>query len=222
MLDEQPVADTTAVWSRLKGVHGLSFASQCAALALVRWREAAAQTSDRPRRWLLADEVLIAIAAELPNDAAALGALAPSKFMVRSAPALLSALASRTDPELQAEVRANAAQVQPDKATVKVAARARAPARRRAWRRARNPRHAPRPRRRRARHSSRPLAHRLARQRAGVRNRGRRSTHFAGPAGLTECLGLRPLAPHASGPLALDEPRDGQPRVNDADFEGTA
>ena len=119
MLDEQPVADTTAVWSRLKGVHGLSFASQCAALALVRWREAAAQTSDRPRRWLLADEVLIAIAAELPNDSAALGALAPSKFMVRSAPALLSALASRTDPEVQAEVRANAAQVQPDKATVK-------------------------------------------------------------------------------------------------------
>jgi len=119
MLGEQPVADTTTVWSKLKGVHGLPFASQCAALALVRWREAAAQTSDRPRRWLLADEVLIAIAAALPNDAAALGALAPSKFMVRSASALLAALASRTDAELQAEVRANAAQIQPDKATVK-------------------------------------------------------------------------------------------------------
>jgi ribonuclease D len=119
LLAEQPIADTTAVWSRLKGVHGLSFASQCAALALVRWREAAAQTSDRPRRWLLADEVLIAIAAALPSDAAALGDLAPSKFMMRSAPALLAALASRTDAEVQAEVRANAAQVQPDKATVK-------------------------------------------------------------------------------------------------------
>jgi ribonuclease D len=119
LLAEQPVADTTSVWSRLKGVHGLSFASQCAALALVRWREVAAQASDRPRRWLLADEVLIAIAAALPSDAAALGALAPSKFMVRSAPALLAALASRADAEVQAEVRANAAQVQPDKATVK-------------------------------------------------------------------------------------------------------
>jgi ribonuclease D len=85
----------------------------------VRWREAAAQTSDRPRRWLLADEVLIAIAAELPSDATALGELAPSKFMVRSAPVLLAALASRTDAEVQAEVRANAAHVQPDKATVK-------------------------------------------------------------------------------------------------------
>jgi ribonuclease D len=119
LLAEQPVADTTSIWSRLKGVHGLSFASQCAALALVRWRETAAQSSDRPRRWLLADEVLIAIAAALPSDAAALGSLAPSKFMVRSVPSLLAALASRSDPELQAEVRANAAQVAPDKATVK-------------------------------------------------------------------------------------------------------
>jgi ribonuclease D len=119
VLAEQPVADTTAVWSRLKGAHGLPFASQCAALALVRWREAAAQASDRPRRWLLADEVLLEIAAALPSDAAALGALAPSKFMVRSTPALLAALASRVDPALQAEVRANAAQVAPDKATVK-------------------------------------------------------------------------------------------------------
>ena len=35
MLAEHPVADATAIWSRLKGAHGLSFASQCAALALV-------------------------------------------------------------------------------------------------------------------------------------------------------------------------------------------
>ncbi len=119
MLADLPVADTTSVWSRIKGVHGLPFASQCAALALVRWREAAAQTSDRPRRWLLADEVLIEIAAALPNDAAALGALASSKFMVRSAPALLAALGARASAEVQAEVRANAAQVPPDKATIK-------------------------------------------------------------------------------------------------------
>ena len=119
MLADEPVADTTSVWSRLKGVHALPFASQCAALALVRWRETAAQTSDRPRRWLLADEVLLDIAAALPTDAAALDTLAPSKFMVRSAPALLAALASRAHAEVQAVVRANAAQVAPDKATVK-------------------------------------------------------------------------------------------------------
>jgi ribonuclease D len=119
MLAENPVADTTAVWSRIKGVHGLAFASQCAALALVRWRETAAQRSDRPRRWLLADEVLLAIAAALPRDADALAALADSKYIARSAPAVLAALASRNDAELQAEVRANAAQPMPDKALVK-------------------------------------------------------------------------------------------------------
>jgi ribonuclease D len=107
------------VWSKLKSVHGLSFAAQCAALALVRWRETAAQKSDRPRRWLLADEALIAIAAALPHDADALVALADTKFIARSAPAILAALASRKDPQLQAEVRANAAQPMPDKALVK-------------------------------------------------------------------------------------------------------
>jgi ribonuclease D len=119
MLAEQPVADTRAIWSRLKGVHGLPFPSQCAALALVRWREAAAQKSDRPRRWLLADEILVAIASALPRDAAALDTLAPTKFIARSAPAILAALASRDDLGVQAEVRANAAQAMPGRALVK-------------------------------------------------------------------------------------------------------
>jgi ribonuclease D len=119
MLAEQPVADTTVVWSRLKGVHGLPFASQCAALALVRWRETAAQRSDRPRRWLLADEVLLAIAAALPRDVEALAALADSKFIARSAQFVLSAVAARNDAEVQAEVRANAVQAVPDKTLVK-------------------------------------------------------------------------------------------------------
>ena len=119
MLAEHPVADATAVWSRLKGAHGLPFASQCAALALVRWRETAAQRSDRPRRWLLADEALVAIAAALPRDANALAALAESKFIARSTPAILAAIESRNDAELQAEVRANAMQAMPDKTLVK-------------------------------------------------------------------------------------------------------
>jgi ribonuclease D len=119
LLAEQPIADPTAVWSRIKGVHGLPPASQCAALALVRWREAAAQRSDRPRRWLLADETLLAIAAALPRDAAALTALADSKYLARSAPAVLAAVASRDAADLKAEVHANALQPLPDKALVK-------------------------------------------------------------------------------------------------------
>jgi len=119
VLAERPVADPTAVWSRLKGVHGLSFPSQCAALALVRWRETAAQRSDRPRRWLLADEVLLAIAAALPSDADALGAFVQPKFVARNASTVLAAIGSRADTEIQAEVRANAAQAAPDKNVVK-------------------------------------------------------------------------------------------------------
>jgi ribonuclease D len=119
MRTEHPVTDATAVWSRLKGAHGLPFASQCAALALVRWRETAAQRSDRPRRWLLADDALLAIAAALPRSADALTPFADSKFIARSAPAILAAIESRNDAELQAEVRANAIQATPDKALVK-------------------------------------------------------------------------------------------------------
>ena len=119
LLAEQPVADTTAVWSRLKGVHGLPFASQCAALAMVRWRETAAQRSDRPRRWLLADDALLAIAAALPRDAHALASVVDSKFIARSASAIVAAIESRSDAELQTEVRANAMQAIPDKALVK-------------------------------------------------------------------------------------------------------
>ncbi len=60
--------------------------------------EAAAQKSDRPRRWLLADEPLLALAAALPSDAGTLLKIAQSKFIARSAPAMLAAIASsRTD-----------------------------------------------------------------------------------------------------------------------------
>lgn len=119
ILAERPVADATAVWSRLKGVHGLSFPSQCAALALVRWREAAAQRSDRPRRWLLADEVLLAIAAALPRDSEALAAFVPPKFVARNARDVLAAIAASSEPATQEEVRANAAPPAPDKNAVK-------------------------------------------------------------------------------------------------------
>lgn len=119
VLAELPEADTTVVWSRLKGVHALPFVSQCAALALVRWRETAAQRSDRPRRWLLADDVLLAIAAALPGDATALASFVQPKFVARNAEPVLEALAARDDSEVQAEVRANAAQAAPDKSVVK-------------------------------------------------------------------------------------------------------
>jgi ribonuclease D len=118
-LAERPEAETLTVWARLKGVHGLPFPAQCAALALVRWREAAAQRADRPRRWLLADDALLSIAAALPSDPDVLGALVSPKFVARYGDAVLAAIAARAQPELQTEVRANTAQAAPDKNMIK-------------------------------------------------------------------------------------------------------
>jgi ribonuclease D len=118
-LAEPPVADETAVWSRVKGVHALPFAAQCAALELVRWRERAAQRSDRPRRWLLEDDKLLALAAAAPQTPDEVGALMPPKFAARNAAEIVAAVARRDDPEVQTIVRASAAPPPPDKSKVK-------------------------------------------------------------------------------------------------------
>jgi ribonuclease D len=119
VLAEPPETDTLSVWARLKGVHALPLPGQAAALALVRWREAAAQRADRPRRWLLADELLLSIAATLPSDAEALGRIVPPKFVARNGNAVLAAIAQRAESGLAAEVRANSPQAAPDKTVVK-------------------------------------------------------------------------------------------------------
>ncbi len=118
-LAEPPVADATALWARLKGVHGLAFAAQCAALELVRWRELAAQRADRPRRWLLEDDKLLALAAALPATPEALGEWMPPKFVARNGDDIVAAVARRDDADVQAIVRASAAREAPDKAKVK-------------------------------------------------------------------------------------------------------
>jgi ribonuclease D len=118
-LAEPPVADATSVWSRLKGQYALPFPAQCAALELVRWRERAAQRSDRPRRWLLDDEQLLVLAAALPTTPEAIGELMPPKFVARNGEDIVAAVARRGEPDVQAIVRASAAQQAPDKNKVK-------------------------------------------------------------------------------------------------------
>ena len=118
-LAEPPVPDPAALWARLKGVGGLSFPSQCAALELVRWRERAAQRADRPRRWLLEDDKLLALAAQLPETPDAIAQLMPPKFVARNAADIVAAVARRDDPEVQATARARSAQEAPDKTKVK-------------------------------------------------------------------------------------------------------
>jgi ribonuclease D len=106
-LAERPVADPVAVWSRLKGLQALSFPAACAALELVRWRELAAQRSDRPRRWLLDDETLLAVAAVGPRTSADLERLVAPKFAARNGADVIAAIARRDDPEVQAIVRSH-------------------------------------------------------------------------------------------------------------------
>jgi ribonuclease D len=119
LLAEAPVADTVTIWSRLKGLHGLPMPAQSAALALVRWREREAQRADRPRRWILADETLVAVARAMPATRAELGPLLPSRFAAKHGGAILAAVAAARDGENEAAARANAAQRAPDKQRVK-------------------------------------------------------------------------------------------------------
>jgi ribonuclease D len=118
-LAEPPVPDAASVWARLKGVHALPFAAQCAALELVRWRERAAQRADRPRRWLLEDDRLLALAAALPATPDAIDQLMPPKFVARNGADIVAAVARRDEADVQAIVRASVAQQAPDKTKVK-------------------------------------------------------------------------------------------------------
>jgi ribonuclease D len=100
-------------------MQALAFPAQCAALELVRWRERAAQRSDRPRRWLLEDDKLLALADALPATTTAIDDLMPPKFVARNGEEIVAAVARRNEPEVQAIVRASTAQQAPDKTKVK-------------------------------------------------------------------------------------------------------
>jgi ribonuclease D len=117
-LAEKPEADTLQVWARLKAVHGLPFPAQCAALALVRWREAAAQRSDRPRRWLLADES----PCQSPRrcrHAADLGLLVAAESSSHGSAPPSSPPSRTAATRLSSGVRANASQAAPDRNAIK-------------------------------------------------------------------------------------------------------
>jgi ribonuclease D len=84
----------------------------------VRWRELAAQRSDRPRRWLLDDDSLLALAAALPRSPEELRQLVSPKFADRNGADIIAAVARRDDAGVQAIVRAHSAP-QADRKTLK-------------------------------------------------------------------------------------------------------
>jgi len=60
-------------WLRVKGANRLSGAALSTLQALAAWREEKAQAMDRPRGWLLRDDVLVDIARHRPENPARLG-----------------------------------------------------------------------------------------------------------------------------------------------------
>ena len=65
--------DPEAAWRRVKGAARLAGGQRAVLQALAAWRERTAAAADRPRRWILGDEVLLDLARRMPRDRRALG-----------------------------------------------------------------------------------------------------------------------------------------------------
>jgi ribonuclease D len=90
-----------------------------AALALVQWREERAQRADRPRRWLLADETLLAIAQALPKSLDELRAIVPARFAAKHGAEILAAITRRDAPPLRALVEEHTTRAAPERQRLK-------------------------------------------------------------------------------------------------------
>jgi len=60
--------DMAQLWKRLKGVQKLKGEKLQIASELVQWREEVAQRQNRPRRWIVKDEVIVDLARQKPAD----------------------------------------------------------------------------------------------------------------------------------------------------------
>lgn len=121
LMKEAERSDLLAIWSRLKGVRHLDPDRQAATLALVRWRERTARALDRPRRWILSDELLARIAHARPQSAADVAAVAeiPGRLAARYGEEIVASLQARHDAELAAELERAAQPHKPDKDALK-------------------------------------------------------------------------------------------------------
>jgi ribonuclease D len=113
--------DLLPIWSRLKGVQGVSADEQRAALALVLWRERTAARLDRPRRWILSDELVARIAQLRPSTPLDLARIPeiPKRLAQRWGADIVAALESREDrAHLETLERAGSSE-RPDKDALK-------------------------------------------------------------------------------------------------------
>jgi ribonuclease D len=107
--------DAAAILERTRGAGGLRGRQRDAAIALVDWRENRARERNKPRRWILADDQLVRIAAALPGSVAELEQLSelPARLVSRSGKALVTVVAE-AEPVPDAQTPPP-----PDKAVVK-------------------------------------------------------------------------------------------------------
>ncbi|WP_420465143.1 ribonuclease D [Panacagrimonas sp.] len=102
--------DPEREWRRLKGLVRLPRKAQHVAARLAAWRDVVGEQRNRPRRWILPDEALYALAERQPQTLAQLGTLQalPPKTIERHGRALIEMIeeAGRCDaPPLIEEVR---------------------------------------------------------------------------------------------------------------------
>ena len=88
--------DVASAWTKVKGANGLSAAAFGRLRALASWREETALRVDRPRRWILADDILVRLANARPQTAAELAATPdlPAAVARKYSDALLACLAA--------------------------------------------------------------------------------------------------------------------------------
>lgn len=86
--------EPSQAWRRVKGLERLRPAQQQVLARLAEWREAEAMRANRPRRWILKDEVLVDLARRQPRDRAGLANRRdlPPTVVDRHADALLAAI----------------------------------------------------------------------------------------------------------------------------------
>lgn len=98
--------DSVTLARRLKGFGRLAPDAASRAIALARWRESLAQRLDRPRRWVVADDLIIRLAQHPPQSVEDLrrSTEKPNKLLRREGESLLQALRDQVeDPPQQPE-----------------------------------------------------------------------------------------------------------------------
>ncbi len=87
--------DANKAIARLKGARNLRGRQRAAAKRLAGWREHEAMTRDRPRQWILRDNVLVDIAFRLPSEFAELARIEsmPPKLLQRAGDTIVSVVA---------------------------------------------------------------------------------------------------------------------------------